>query len=166
MTTKEYETLAFVYLNKVDSSLALNQKYIDIVVEKLVAADAKYDPKFKTKLSTFRYNSFKKFAIRQILAEIKNNKFDQLLPTIQDRNLEINLTPLDELIEREEKEESRKNAYALLEHPKLSSRQKTCLHDYYILDKTMEQIAEELGVSKQAVCQQVSKAISIINESR
>jgi len=54
---------------------------------------------------------------------------------------------------------SRKEAIALLESICLTDIQRNCLYQRYINDKTLVEIAEETGVSKQAVDQSIQKGI-------
>lgn len=83
---------------------------------------------------------------------LNSSKFTESLPTTK-------LNPLSILCKQEESEEREKIVNDIFNNCKLTSKQKKYLHARYMDGKTLEEIGDENGVSRQCVEQAVNIAI-------
>jgi RNA polymerase sigma factor (sigma-70 family) len=70
--------------------------------------------------------------------------------------------PLQQLIEKEEKQEVLVNIKKLLEMADISEKQKKQLTMYYFDKQTLSQIGNHFGVSREAIRQSIKRALEII----
>ena len=70
--------------------------------------------------------------------------------------------PLDILIEQESLEDLTVSVEALLDNKLLSEKQKKQIKMYYFDDKTLSEIGKIFGVSREAVRQNIKRALDIV----
>ena len=72
------------------------------------------------------------------------------------------LDPLDIIIEEERLSDLSSTIKTLLNHSSLSEKQKTQIHMYYIENRTLSYIGKQFGVSREAIRQNIKRAIETI----
>ena len=70
--------------------------------------------------------------------------------------------PIEILIKQEQSENLSKNISELLSNPNLSEKQREQIRLYYLEKNTLSQIGKKFGVSREAVRQNIKRAIEII----
>lgn len=148
---------------------------IHLMVNYLCKADISYDESKNTSLSTYRYGACK-FAAAKYFQAIKqrNLRREISISSFEDsdnillESLTNGQSTLDEVEQAEEltlSVNSVKNLVdMMLNRSALTQSEKFCVTEHYLHGKTLVEIAEIKGVSKQAVSQSVQKALNKMRE--
>jgi RNA polymerase sigma factor (sigma-70 family) len=108
-------------------------------------------------IKTYITNKYKTTKVSSLDFELDNEKF--LDSIIEDKK---NTCPVNILIEQEHKDNLASSISHLLNNNLLSEKQKKQIHMYYFEDKTLSEIGEEFGVSREAIRQNIKRGLEII----
>ena len=157
-----------------------NNDAISDVATAIMYADWRFDPNRKGKdgqqktlysyrnqcaiwaIKTYITNKYKKQNSNlQDTISLNFNADDasELSSTIQDKK---SINPIDILIEKEESENIVNHISMLLASNVLSSKQKEQIRLYYLENMTLSAIGKKFGVSREAIRQNIKRAIEII----
>lgn len=186
---KQFESLSFYinlakkaiskfgpkFYNGLSIEMLKNEEAISDIATALMYADWRFDEnrKGKTGLQKTLYSYRNQCAIWAIKTYV-TNKYkttkmasldfklddDQFLDSvIQDRRV---LSPIDILMEKEQKENLSASIDTILNNDLLSDKQKKQIRMYYFEDKTLSEIGTVYGVSREAVRQNIKRGLDII----
>jgi RNA polymerase sigma factor (sigma-70 family) len=152
LSLSEYTQIAKSFISKYgDHRWLRNDEYIYIVVNNLIRSDRKYDAEKGTTLNTFRVNGFKnsRKKIYRVMKECYSRR------SIYD----------GEDLDREDGEESKREISntvkeILSDNNTLTSLDQKYLHMVFQQGMKMSEVANEFGVTRQAVSVKISVAIS------
>lgn len=165
------------FYNGLSNEMLKNPDAISDVATALMYADWKYDPdrvgKSGLKKTLYSYrNQCALWAIKSyVSAKYKKQKkvmsldFDldadsqKFRSSIKD---EKSKNPLDILIDKETTEDLAISVQTLLDNKLLSDKQKNQIKMYYFQNKTLSDIGKSFGVSREAVRQNIKRALDII----
>lgn len=165
------------FYNGLSIEMLKNNEAISDVATAIMYADWRFDPtrtgKEGQKKTLYSYrNQCAIWAIKTYLTnKYKKNKDNISLDfNMQDSDISIYATmadkkssdPLDILIEKETDSNLAKTINDLLEHGNLSDKQKQQIKMYYLENNTLSTIGKKFGVSREAVRQNIKRAIEII----
>jgi RNA polymerase sigma factor (sigma-70 family) len=165
------------FYNGLSIEMLKNNDAISDVASAIMYADWRFDPDRKGKngqqktLYSYR-NQCAIWAIKTYISNKykKNNDTVSLDFNISDSDTSVHSTisdktapdPLDILIENESKQNLTSSIQALLNNSNLSEKQRTQIKMYYLDNHTLSHIGKEFGVSREAVRQNIKRAIEII----
>lgn len=182
-TLDTYTLLAKKVISKFSSSfysglrneLLSNEEAISEIAEALMIADWRWDAdrkghngQSKTRYSyrnqcglwamkTYVSKKYKK-KNRQISIDHAADEDKSYLQNVPDYNSD----PFEIVSEKEEKELLQKNIHDLLNSDILTSKQKDQIHQYYFEDKTLLEIGNQYGVTREAIRQNIQKGLASI----
>lgn len=186
---KQFESLSFYinlakkaiskfgpkFYNGLSIEMLKNEEAISDIATALMYADWRFDEnrKGKTGLQKTLYSYRNQCAIWAIKTYV-TNKYrttkmssldfklddDQFLDSIiQDRKVS---SPVDILIDKEYRENLASSIDTILDNDLLSDKQKKQIRLYYFEDKTLSEIGEIYGVSREAIRQNIKRGLDII----
>ena len=168
------------FYNGLSAEMLKNNDAISDVATAIMYADWRFDPdrtgKEGQKKTLYSYrNQCAIWAIKTYITnkykKQNNNTQDtislnfntddasELSSTIQDKK---SINPIDILIEKEESENVSNHISVLLDSNVLSSKQKEQIKMYYLDNMTLSAIGKKFGVSREAIRQNIKRAIEII----
>jgi len=165
------------FYNGLSTEMLKNNDAVSDVATAIMYADWRFDPDRKGKngqaktlysyrnqcaiwaIKTYISNKYKKHSDSISLDFNATGCDASMHATICDRTA---IDPLDQLIEREETNNLSNNINNLLEHSNLSDKQKAQIKMYYLDNHTLSYIGKQFGVSREAVRQNIKRAIEII----
>ena len=164
------------FYNGLSAEMLKNPDAVSDVATALMYADWKFDPervgKVGQKKTLYSYrNQCALWAIKTYVSgkykKQKNMSLDfdidsdsqKFKASIRD---EKSKDPLDILIEQESLEDLTVSVEALLDNKLLSEKQKKHIKMYYFDDKTLSEIGKIFGVSREAVRQNIKRALDIV----
>lgn len=166
------------FYNGLSSEMLKNPDAVSEVATAIMYADWRFDPDRKGKsgqqktIYSYR-NQCALWAIKTyITSKYKKRKdisldFDNDSESTKMSNTIIdhkNPCPLSILIDKEEKDNIRSDIEQILNSNLLSDKQKEQIKMYYFEDKTLSAIGKKFGVSREAVRQNIKRAIELIKE--
>lgn len=186
---KQFESLSFYinlakktiskfapkFYNGLSTEMLKSEEAISDVATALMYADWRFDENRKGKtglqktlysyrnqcaiwaIKTYITNKYKTTKVSSLDFELDNEKF--LDSIIEDKK---NTCPVNILIEQEHKDNLAFSINHLLNNNLLSEKQKKQIHMYYFEDKTLSEIGEEFGVSREAIRQNIKRGLEII----
>jgi RNA polymerase sigma factor (sigma-70 family) len=110
-------------------------------------------------IKTYVTNKYKKQTDTISLDFNPRESDNSLHSTLSDKKSQ---DPLDILIDKEEAKNLSSAINDLLEHSNLSDKQRTQIKMYYLENHTLSSIGKEFGVSREAVRQNIKRAMEII----
>jgi len=165
------------FYNGLSAEMLKNNDAISDVASAIMYADWRFDPDRKGKngqqktlysyrnqcaiwaIKTYISNKYKKHTDTVSLDFHISDSDTSMHATIRDKSLP---DPLDILIEHEEKTNLTNNISTLLNNSNLSDKQRTQIKMYYLDNHTLSYIGKQFGVSREAVRQNIKRAIDII----
>jgi len=168
------------FYNGLSAEMLKNNDAISDVATAIMYADWRFDPdrtgKEGQKKTLYSYrNQCAIWAIKTYITnkykKQNNNTQDtislnfntddasELSSTIQDKK---SINPIDILIEKEESENVSNHISVLLDSNVLSGKQKEQIKMYYLDNMTLSAIGKKFGVSREAIRQNIKRAIEII----
>ena len=167
------------FYNGLSAEMLKNSDAISDVATAIMYADWRFDPtrtgKEGQKKTLYSYrNQCAIWAIKTYITnkyKKQNNNYDtislnfnnddtsEISSTIQDKKC---LSPIDILIDREESGNITNYINVLLSSDVLSSKQKEQIRMYYLDNLTLSAIGKKFGVSREAIRQNIKRAIEII----
>lgn len=165
------------FYNGLSAEMLKNNEAISDVATAIMYADWRFDPtrtgKEGQKKTLYSYrNQCAIWAIKTYVTnKYKKNKDSISLDRIsKESDLSMHSTvsdskspePIDILIEQEETENLVFNIKNLLSNSNLSEKQREQIRMYYIEDHTLSYIGKKFGVSREAVRQNIKRAMDII----
>jgi RNA polymerase sigma factor (sigma-70 family) len=163
------------FYNGLSVEMLKNEDAVSDIATALMYADWRYDANRKGKtglqktlysyrnqcaiwaIKTYVTNKYKKTKLSSLDFELDNEKF--LDSVIQDVAAP---SPLEILMDKEYTENLSLSINTLLSNNLLSEKQKTQIKMYYFEDKTLSEIGESFGVSREAVRQNIKRGLEII----
>jgi RNA polymerase sigma factor (sigma-70 family) len=110
-------------------------------------------------IKTYVTNKYKKHTDNISLDFISKDTDNSMHSTLSDNRVS---EPIEILIKQEQSENLSKNISELLSNPNLSEKQREQIRLYYLEKHTLSQIGKKFGVSREAVRQNIKRAIEII----
>lgn len=165
------------FYNGLSTEMLKNTDAVSDVATAIMYADWRFDPDRKGKngqaktlysyrnqcaiwaIKTYISNKYKKYSDSISLDFNASGCDASMHATICDKRA---VDPLDLLIEHEESVNLSQNISDLLEHSDLSDKQKTQIKMYYLDNHTLSYIGKQFGVSREAVRQNIKRAIETI----
>lgn len=186
---KQFESLSFYvnlakktiskfapkFYNGLSTEMLKNEEAVSDVATALMYADWRFDENRKGKtglqktlysyrnqcaiwaIKTYVTNKYKTTKVSSLDFELGNEKI--LESIIEDKK---NMSPIDILIDQEHRSNLSSSIDALLDNNLLSDKQKKQIHMYYFEDKTLSEIGEVFGVSREAIRQNIKRGLEII----
>ena len=165
------------FYNGLSAEMLKNNDAVSDVATAIMYADWRFDPERKGKeggqktLYSYR-NQCAIWAIKTYVTnKYKKQKNDISLDfddkeskTAMYSNIKDNkaLDPLDILIDKENQDDLSKTIDMLLNNSSLSDKQKEQIRMYYLENHTLSEIGKKFGVSREAVRQNIKRALEII----
>ena len=180
LAKKTISKFAPKFYNGLSAEMLKNNDAISDVATAIMYADWRFDPDRTGKegqkktlysyrnqcaiwaIKTYITNKYKKQNSNlQDTISLNFNADDasELSSTIQDKK---SINPIDILIEKEESENIVNHISMLLASNVLSSKQKEQIRLYYLENMTLSAIGKKFGVSREAIRQNIKRAIEII----
>ena len=164
------------FYNGLSVEMLKNSEAVSDVATAIMYADWRFDPertgKNGQKKTLYSYrNQCAIWAIKSYVTNKYKKRKDMSLDfEIEPESQKLNTTlkdktamsPLDELIEKEYTENLSKNIEYLLNNTCLSEKQKQQIKMYYFDNETLSSIGKKFGVSREAVRQNIKRAIELI----
>jgi len=166
------------FYNGLSAEMLQNNDAVSDVATAIMYADWRFDPNRPGKngqkktlysyrnqcaiwaIKTYITNKYKKSNEAHMSLDFSDKDSDSVLySTITDHKSQ---DPADILIQEEERANLSKNISDLLEHSILSDKQKTQLKMYYLENHTLSYIGKKFGVSREAIRQNIKRAIETI----
>jgi RNA polymerase sigma factor (sigma-70 family) len=165
------------FYNGLSSEMLCNNDAVSDVATAIMYADWRFDPSRTGKsgqkktlysyrnqcaiwaIKTYISNKYKKKKDMSLDFESDTDGAATLNSTIPDDRA---LSPLDILIEKENKLNISQSIEDLLNNSLLSDKQKTQIKMYYFDNQTLSAIGKKFGISREAVRQNIKRAIDII----
>lgn len=175
LAKKTISKFAPKFYNGLSVEMLKNEDAVSDIATALMYADWRYDANRKGKtglqktlysyrnqcaiwaIKTYVTNKYKQTKLASLDFEFDNEKF--LDSVVQDHS---SASPLDILIDQEYTENLSLSINTLLSNNLLSEKQKTQIKMYYFEDKTLSEIGEVFGVSREAVRQNIKRGLEII----
>jgi RNA polymerase sigma factor (sigma-70 family) len=186
---KQFESLSFYinlakktiskfapkFYNGLSVEMLKNEDAVSDIATALMYADWRYDENRKGKtglqktlysyrnqcaiwaIKTYVTNKYKQTKLSSLDFELDNEKF--LDSIIQDKR---HSSPLEIIIDQEYADNLSLSIDTLLSNNLLSEKQKTQIKMYYFEEKTLSEIGETFGVSREAVRQNIKRGLEII----
>ncbi len=132
--------------------LANDDEVISLIAYANMLADWRYDPNNTASRNTF-VNGYAKGFIQQIVRKLKNSK---------NKCMSVDISEFYDLLDQKQVDDSKNNENKELVSillKKLPPKKSAIIKDYYIDGKTYEEIGKEHGISKQAVNQNLNRAM-------
>lgn len=179
LAKKVISKFAPTFYNGLQKELLSSEDAISDIASALMTADWKWDKdrkgfngQSKTRYSyrnqcglwaikTYVTNKYKKKNKKLSIDNITNDDMKTFAVNIKDNSL---CDPAEILSQKEENENLSKTIGSLLDSPILSEKQKSQIYKYYFEDKTLMQIGEEYGVTREAIRQNIQKGLNKIRE--
>jgi RNA polymerase sigma factor (sigma-70 family) len=165
------------FYNGLSAEMLKNNDAVSDVATAIMYADWRFDPNRKGKeggqktLYSYR-NQCAIWAIKTYVTNKYKKQKDDISLDFDDKesktamysNIKDHkaLDPLDILIEKESKEDLTNTINMLFDNSSLSDKQKTQIKMYYLENQTLSQIGKKFGVSREAVRQNIKRALEII----
>jgi len=167
------------FYNGLQKELLSNEDAISDIASALMTADWKWDKnrtgfngQSKTRYSyrnqcgiwaikTYISNKYKKKNKKLSIDNISNEDMKSFASNIKDLSM---CNPAEIVSNQEEKTILSKTIESLLQSPVLSEKQRQQIYKYYFEDKTLIEIGNEYGVTREAVRQNIQKGIKKIKE--
>lgn len=167
------------FYNGLQKELLSNEDAISDIASALMTADWKWDKdrtgfngQSKTRYSyrnqcglwaikTYISNKYKKKNHKLSIDNITNDDMKTFASNIKDESF---CDPCEILSQKEEEANLKNTIKQLLASPLLSEKQKTQIYKYYFEEKTLVQIGNEYGVTREAVRQNIQKGLNKIRE--
>lgn len=167
------------FYNGLQKELLSNEDAISDIASALMTADWKWDKdrtgfngQSKTRYSyrnqcglwaikTYISNKYKKKNHKLSIDNITNDDMKTFASNIKDESF---CDPCEILSQKEEEANLKNTIQQLLASPLLSEKQKTQIYKYYFEEKTLVQIGNEYGVTREAVRQNIQKGLNKIRE--
>lgn len=177
LAKKTISKFAPKFYNGLSKEMLNNEEAVSDVATAIMYADWRFDPERsgKTGLKKTIYSYRNQCAIwaiktyittkykkpKNISLHFSGDAESELHNSIPDQNAE---QPIDMMIEAEEKRLLSEDISSLLDHPVLTDKQKDQLRLYYFEDKTLTQIGDVYGVSREAIRQNIKRSLDIIRQ--
>ena len=179
LAKKVISKFAPTFYNGLQKELLSSEDAISDIASALMTADWKWDKnrtgfngQSKTRYSyrnqcglwaikTYVSNKYKKKNKKMSIDNISNDDMKTFAANIKDQSI---CDPSDILSHKEEKENLGRTIQSLLDSPILSEKQKNQIYKYYFEDKTLMQIGDEYGVTREAIRQNIQKGLNKIRE--
>ena len=167
------------FYNGLQKELLSNEDAISDIASALMTADWKWDKdrtgfngQSKTRYSyrnqcglwaikTYISNKYKKKNHKLSIDNITNDDMKTFASNIKDESF---CDPCEILSQKEEEANLKNTIKQLLASPLLSEKQKTQIYKYYFEEKTLVQIGNEYGVTREAIRQNIQKGLNKIRE--
>ena len=175
LAKKTISKFAPKFYNGLSTEMLKNEEAISDIATALMYADWRFDENRKGKtglqktlysyrnqcaiwaIKTYITNKYKATKVSSLDFELDNEKF--LDSIIEDKK---HASPIEILIEKEYKQNLSLSIDLLLNNNLLSDKQKKQIHMYYFEDKTLSEIGQEFGVSREAIRQNIKRGLEII----
>ena len=175
LAKKTISKFAPKFYNGLSVEMLKNEDAVSDIATALMYADWRYDENRKGKtglqktlysyrnqcaiwaIKTYVTNKYKQTKLSSLDFELDNEKF--LDSIIQDKR---HSSPLEILIDQEYANNLSLSIDTLLSNNLLSEKQKTQIKMYYFDEKTLSEIGETFGVSREAVRQNIKRGLEII----
>lgn len=179
LAKKMVSKFAPTFYNGLQKELLSNEDAISDIASALMTADWKWDKnrtgfngQSKTRYSyrnqcgiwaikTYISNKYKKKNKKLSIDNISNEDMKSFASNIKDLSM---CNPAEIVSNQEEKTILSKTIESLLQSPVLSEKQRQQIYKYYFEDKTLIEIGNEYGVTREAVRQNIQKGIKKIKE--
>lgn len=179
LAKKTISKFAPQFYNSLSKEMLSNEEAVSDVATAIMYADWRFDPertgKNGQKKTLYSYrNQCAIWAIKTYVTQKYKSKdkqhysLDQSLGSVDSTNgydlvaQKYDKDPLEQIIEKEEKEQISLNIKQLLEIADISEKQKKQLMMYYFDKQTLSQIGNHFGVSREAIRQSIKRAIETI----
>lgn len=175
LAKKTISKFAPKFYNGLSTEMLKNEEAISDIATALMYADWRFDENRKGKtglqktlysyrnqcaiwaIKTYITNKYKATKVSSLDFELDNEKF--LDSIIEDKK---NASPIEILIDKEYNQNLSFSIDLLLNNNLLSDKQKKQIHMYYFEDKTLSEIGQEFGVSREAIRQNIKRGLEII----
>lgn len=166
------------FYNGLSMEMLKNSEAISDVATAIMYADWRFDPERKGKngqqktlysyrnqcaiwaIKTYITNKYKKKSDNGISLDFSSKESDlSMHSTLQDDRVK---EPIDILIKEEQSNNLHSSINELLSNRHLSEKQREQIKLYYLENYTLSQIGKKFGVSREAVRQNIKRAIEII----
>lgn len=159
LTLDEYTTIAIKIISKKIGYRYITDDNIGLVIRYLIYADQNYNPK-KGSLNNFRHVSAF-IAIKQIVCRKKSN----LISLSNTVNIDGNVLSLSDIIPAKEQEQvDLESVNKLINDSVLTDIERFYLKEYFVNHRTQENLANERGVTKNAVSISIIKALKKLKD--
>lgn len=154
------------YDSKLRDRMLKSEDAISDIATHLMMADWRWNPEYKSKEGKTRSRQSYRtqcalYAIKSYITKMSNKKQMKSLDFVLDEDIEFKelladekaISPLEILIKNED------DISCMLQKVDLTNKQRECIKLYYLESKTLQEISDIYGVSKEAIRQNLVKGV-------